>query len=624
MAYKISVSANYPFISVFASSETAQSGQKITIFARPYKGYTFKRWTDDDTQNPREITVTKDISLIAEYELASVSTITNSYRCFVKDRLHLSDPPKAFYRTDEFDVKYDLLTVANSDIQVNKKVEDVENGDLIVVYDPYGTKIYQGVVTAIEDKTIRTSQMQSLFKGEWIYEKGETPPSSFDQSWKMDRYSAKDTRPYLEDFEGKTPTATRTFADTSISTAINVADNYTAKCVTYVWCSKPFKSSLTLVTDDQGDMYLNGALICETNSPNTAVKSNVEFAKGRNELIVCYREGTGGDGWDVYYSPEAFDIYNATKTYEVNDYVQYNNASYRCKTAITTPEAWTAGHWEAVAKPRLTVAKEVLGLNSTHVTGTYLEPEIKNIVEDYAHGKLVGSDYVDPLVDQELGGIVVTAVPSTVAGLVTAPIGETMDFEDFIYMLYSKYGIIFDFDITFSGNNYLTIKVPDYASMKLGNNIFSIKDMSPVTKIEEINKLVIFDQNMRYRSTFIATKDDIVKEPTSINNRFNVVNTVVVSSDDDESDLIAANLPLNMYNHKLSFTLILNNNVYSLDKFKIGMPLEVWHENDYYSTVLTGIEMRKEENKEVSEVYFTCGLVRQKLTQLLSLGKAKR
>lgn len=40
--------------------------------------------------------------------------------------------------------------------------------------------------------------------------------------------------------------------------------------------------------------------------------------------------------------------YSTSGTYAVGDYVNYNGAIYRCTTAITTAEAWTAGHWTAV------------------------------------------------------------------------------------------------------------------------------------------------------------------------------------------------------------------------------------------------------------------------------------
>ena len=41
--------------------------------------------------------------------------------------------------------------------------------------------------------------------------------------------------------------------------------------------------------------------------------------------------------------------YSSSSTYSVGDYAMYNNQLYRCTTAISTAEAWTAGHWTAVA-----------------------------------------------------------------------------------------------------------------------------------------------------------------------------------------------------------------------------------------------------------------------------------
>ena len=40
------------------------------------------------------------------------------------------------------------------------------------------------------------------------------------------------------------------------------------------------------------------------------------------------------------------DEYSASKTYAVGDFVVYLDKLYTCNTAITTPEAWTAAHWE--------------------------------------------------------------------------------------------------------------------------------------------------------------------------------------------------------------------------------------------------------------------------------------
>lgn len=51
--------------------------------------------------------------------------------------------------------------------------------------------------------------------------------------------------------------------------------------------------------------------------------------------------------------------YDATKTYAVGEYVIYNGGLYRCISAITTAEAWTAAHWSSV-----TVGKDTSALKS--------------------------------------------------------------------------------------------------------------------------------------------------------------------------------------------------------------------------------------------------------------------
>jgi len=38
------------------------------------------------------------------------------------------------------------------------------------------------------------------------------------------------------------------------------------------------------------------------------------------------------------------DVYSSSSTYAVNDYVIYDNALYKCTTAITVAEAWDSTH----------------------------------------------------------------------------------------------------------------------------------------------------------------------------------------------------------------------------------------------------------------------------------------
>lgn len=58
------------------------------------------------------------------------------------------------------------------------------------------------------------------------------------------------------------------------------------------------------------------------------------------------------DGYDTELAKFKGDIaptYSASSTYEVGQYVLYNDVLYRCTTDIATAEAWTAGHWQQVS-----------------------------------------------------------------------------------------------------------------------------------------------------------------------------------------------------------------------------------------------------------------------------------
>ena len=428
----ITASANIPYASVYVSKNDDYSGYTSVLWARPFPDYQFVEWQDGDTSNPRTITVTDNITVVAVYHRVLDTNGIYQYRCFVKDQMDLESAPKAFMVVDTFNVKRDIMTKATSSITVLEMPSNINDGDVLVLYDPKGTFLYNGVITSISDRTIKCSQMTSFYKGTWIY---NTAPS------------------------------------------------------------------------------------------------------------------------------------------------------------------------------------------------TYLEEEIASLLQDYADGKMYGSTWVDDQVATRLGGITIQYVGATSVSLPTDLDDNgnekytQKNMEDFIYELYEKYNIIFDFEINISGTNYLTIKVPTYQAIKVGNNMYAIQELSPFTKIEETNKLIIYAQDKSYRATYIATKNSIVKEPNTTANRFDITNTAIVFSDDPEADLVANNLPETMYNHHVSFMLIVKNFIYQFGDFKLGGTLDIYNNDDYYNSVLTGYEIKKNSNQNITEVKMVCGKVRQKLTQMLTLRK---
>lgn len=100
--------------------------------------------------------------------------------------------------------------------------------------------------------------------------------------------------------------------------------------------------------------------------------------------------------------------YSSSDTYAVGDYAMYNNQLYRCTIAITTAEAWTAGHWTAVA----------LGGDVSNLKSDVLYNSDALGTTDYVHnlGVTVGQLKNDGTVNQSQTGWVTTGYIPLVQG----------------------------------------------------------------------------------------------------------------------------------------------------------------------------------------------------------------
>lgn len=79
------------------------------------------------------------------------------------------------------------------------------------------------------------------------------------------------------------------------------------------------------------------------------------------------------------------DDYSTSKTYAVGDYVIYSGNLYRCTTAITTAEAWTAAHWtRAQVGPDLDDLKSALDENG--ILPGALSPTLYSSCGIYSNG----------------------------------------------------------------------------------------------------------------------------------------------------------------------------------------------------------------------------------------------
>ncbi len=66
-SYTVSVAANDNNMGYVTGSGTYQSGTTATIEAIPYSPYSFVKWNDGSTENPRNILVTENVSYVAEF-----------------------------------------------------------------------------------------------------------------------------------------------------------------------------------------------------------------------------------------------------------------------------------------------------------------------------------------------------------------------------------------------------------------------------------------------------------------------------------------------------------------------------------------------------------------------------
>lgn len=67
------------------------------------------------------------------------------------------------------EIQRDLLTKVSSRFEVLEIPQAIENGDIIGVYDIFGTIVFLGQVSLIDDSTIEATQMLDIFDDNWLW-----------------------------------------------------------------------------------------------------------------------------------------------------------------------------------------------------------------------------------------------------------------------------------------------------------------------------------------------------------------------------------------------------------------------------------------------------------------------
>lgn len=249
-----------------------------------------------------------------------------------------------------------------------------------------------------------------------------------------------------------------------------------------------------------------------------------------------------------------------------------------------------------------------------------IEMAIKDIItEDFKNSS-------DPVMAAKYNFTIVTK--SSTPGVLPAQDDNTvMNFEDFMYQMFNDYGITFDFDIPFEpGTPVLYIERKTLDTMKVANNSVAIRSVQVERTVTDRNKLVVYSEDGKtLRGTYFVDSNGVTTNARS-GTRLPVVDTEFVFSDEDLDAIVQENLNPIMYNHFISFEMLLKSELYkdAWYRWQLSQPIDIWINGDYYNTIYTGYQFKGDTNSKTATVLIKCGKVRANLTsKILSIFARK-
>lgn len=111
--------------------------------------------------------------------------------------------------------------------------------------------------------------------------------------------------------------------------------------------------------------------VFDTMTKDNAVTVKYDFFGQTGPAVVKWQGSSSTRYAKKNYTIKLDDAtdYAATATYAVGDYAKYNGTVYICNTEISTPEAWTAAHWDAVTNSSSLRTAAAFNAASTYAVG---------------------------------------------------------------------------------------------------------------------------------------------------------------------------------------------------------------------------------------------------------------
>ena len=163
-----------------------------------------------------------------------------------------------------------------------------------------------------------------------------------------------------------------------------------------------------------------------------------------NNVMYC-----GGD----IANPNIAPAYNSTHTYTVGSACIYNGQLYKCNTTISTPEAFTPAHWEAVT------IQELLDYDMTdYYTKSQTDSAIAGLINDSSttSNKTWSSNKIQTAINSKSSWVVKTA--TLTAGQTSVTVSDSSINSNSMIDVYNDLGVWYT-SMTQSGTS-VTITFP--------------------------------------------------------------------------------------------------------------------------------------------------------------------
>lgn len=251
-------------------------------------------------------------------------------------------------------------------------------------------------------------------------------------------------------------------------------------------------------------------------------------------------------------------------------------------------------------------------ITKRHTNLTLEEDLAQSIRDDFINSS-------DPIIRDTFKHFQIKVTSQTPGTLPKRDANHVSNFASHIQYVFDNYDIRTDIVIPYDQSTSPTITIGKVVreTVMMGNNTKSVRNVSPITQIYETNKLVVHSEDGDvYRGTFYASNNGITENPNELT-RFSTVKTNYAFSDESLALVKAQNLRNEMYNHKIELDLVFGSKLYDFFSFELGQEFEIFINNTYFKTILTGWEYDIEPDTELELIHLIFGKVRLRMSHLL-------